>query len=150
MGPSYKNHQATKISIVDDDESMREAIKTLIASLGMDVEEFPSAESFLESGSCNSSNCLILDVRMPGLTGPELQRRLLASNKRIPIIFVTAHYTEEGRAKAMAAGAVAFLAKPFNEDELLQALELSQSTDPRAERTINPTKFSNLRLEEGS
>ena len=126
MEQSYQFSEATKISIVDDDESMREAIKTLLGSLGMEVEEFPSAEAFLDSESSCCSDCLILDVRMPGLSGPELQRRLLAEDKRIPIIFVTAYYTEEERAKAIAAGAVAFLSKPFNEDELLNALALSQ------------------------
>lgn len=123
----YIFSEATKISVVDDDESMREAIKTLIGSLGMEVEEFSSAEAFLESDSGRSSDCLILDVRMPGLSGPELQRRLLTEQRSIPIIFVTAYYTEEERAKAMLAGAVAFLTKPFTEDELLNALVQSQS-----------------------
>jgi len=122
----YPFSEATKISIVDDDESMREAIKMLIGSLGMEVEEFSSAEAFLDSESGQSSDCLILDVRMPDLSGPELQRRLLTQKRRIPIIFVTAHYTEEERGKAMAAGAVAFLTKPFSEDELLNALAQSQ------------------------
>jgi len=122
----YTFSEATKISIVDDDESMREAIKTLIGSLGMKVEEFASAEAFLSSESGQSSDCLILDVRMPGLSGPELQRRLIRNENRIPIIFVTAYYTEEERAKAMAAGAVAFLSKPFTEDELLNALVQAQ------------------------
>ena len=126
MEQSYTFKEAAKISIVDDDESMRVAIKTLLASLGMNVEEFASAEAFLDSESSRCSDCLILDVRMPGLSGPELQRRLVADDKRIPIIFVTAFYTEEERTKAMAAGAVAFLSKPFNEDELLTALALSQ------------------------
>ena len=122
----YLFSEATKISVVDDDESMREAIKTLIGSLGIEVEEFSSAEAFLESDSGRGSDCLILDVRMPGLSGPELQRRLLTEQRSIPIIFVTAYYAEEERAKAMSAGAVAFLTKPFTEDELLNALAQSQ------------------------
>jgi len=122
----FKFSEATRISIVDDDESMREAIKTLIASLGMEVEEFSSAEAFLKSVTGQNSDCLILDVRMPGLTGPELQHRLLTEQRSIPIIFVTAYYTEEERARAMSAGAVAFLSKPFTEDELLNALAQSQ------------------------
>ena len=117
--------EAVRISIVDDDESMREAIKTLIGSMGLSVEEFSSAEDFLNSGRSRDSDCLILDVRMPGLGGLELQRRLTADNCHLPIIFITAHYNEEERKRAMKAGAVDFLRKPFTEQELLKALSAS-------------------------
>ena len=117
--------ESARISIVDDDESMREAIKTLIVSMGLSVEEFSSAEDFLNSGRFQDSDCLILDVRMPGLNGLELQRRLAADNSRVPIVFITAHYSEEERARAMEAGAVDFLSKPFTEKELLKAIRAS-------------------------
>lgn len=113
------------ISVVDDDESMREAIKTLIGSMGLSVEEFSSAEEYLNSTRSQDSDCLILDVRMPGLGGLELQRRLAADNSRVPIIFITAHYSEEERKRAIEAGAVDFLSKPFTEQELLKAISAS-------------------------
>ena len=117
--------EGARISIVDDDESMREAINTLIGSMGLSVEEFSSAEDFLESGRSQVCDCLILDVRMPGLSGLELQRRLAADHSRIPIVFMTAHYSEEERARAIEAGAVDFLSKPFTEQELLNAIGAS-------------------------
>lgn len=115
--------ESTRISIVDDDASMREAIKTLISSIGLRIDEFLSAEDFLKSGRCHVFDCLILDVRMPGLDGLELQRRLVASNIAVPIVFITAHYSEDQRRKAMEAGAVAFLRKPFSEQELLNSID---------------------------
>jgi FixJ family two-component response regulator len=115
--------EGTRISIVDDDESMREAIKTLIGSMGTSVDEFSSAEDFLDSQP--QVDCLILDVRMPGLSGLELQRRLVADKRPVPIVFMTAHYSEEDRRKAMEAGAAAFLSKPFTEQELLNAISAS-------------------------
>ena len=114
-----------QISIVDDDASMREAINTLISSIGFDVDEFLSAEDFLKTGRFEDCDCLILDVRMPGLDGLELQRRLLAAHINIPIVFITAHYSEEQRRIAMEAGGVAFLRKPFTEQELLDAIDAS-------------------------
>jgi FixJ family two-component response regulator len=114
--------EAARISIVDDDESMREAIKTLIGSMGLTVEEFSSAGDFLNSRRSQDSDCLILDVRMPGLGGLELQRRLAADNCDIPIVFITAHYDQEQRKRAMQAGAIDFLRKPFTEQELLKAI----------------------------
>jgi FixJ family two-component response regulator len=123
--------EGARISVVDDDESMREAIKTLIGSMGMSVEEFSSAEDFLYSGRSQVVDCLILDIRMPGLGGLELQRRLAADNRRIPIVFITAHYSEEERTRAMEAGAVDFLSKPFTEQELLNAISASLAIDKR-------------------
>jgi FixJ family two-component response regulator len=120
-----------RISIVDDDESMREAIKTLIRSIGLSVEEFSSAEDFLYSGRSQVVDCLILDIRMVGLGGLELQRRLAADNRRIPIVFITAHYSEEERKRAMEAGAVDFLSKPFTEQELLNAISASLAIDKK-------------------
>ena len=111
-----------EVAIVDDDESIREAIKTLLESMRLRVEDFSSADTFLNSARVENFDCLLLDVRMPGLNGLELQRRLIADNSRVPIVFITAHFREEDRAKAMAAGAVAFLSKPFSESELLTAI----------------------------
>src|SRR5882724_11581250 len=119
--------KGTRISVVDDDESMREAIKALIGSMGLSVEDFSSAEDFLNSGRSQVFDCLILDVMMPGLSGLELQQRLRADNQLLPIIFITAHYSEKERTRAMAAGAVDFLSKPFTEQELFSAIGASLS-----------------------
>ena len=117
--------ESPRISIVDDDPSMREAITTLISSIGFNVDEFLSAEDFLKLGRPHVFDCLILDVRMPGIDGLELQRRLVAANITVPIVFITAHYSEDQRKIAMEAGAVAFLRKPFTEQELLDAIDTS-------------------------
>src|SRR5258705_13784991 len=117
----------TRISVVDDDESMREAIKTLIGSMGLSVEDFSSAEDFLNSGRSQLFDCLILDVMMPGLSGLDLQQKLRAENQLVPIIFVTAHYSEKERTRALEAGAVDFLSKPFTEQELFFAIGASLS-----------------------
>lgn len=117
--------EGARISIVDDDTSMREAISTLIASLGFSVEMFSSAEDFLESSQSENSDCLILDVRMPGMGGLDLQQRLAAAGRSVPTVFITAHYVEEEHTRAMAGGAVDFLTKPFTEDALLDAIAAS-------------------------
>ena len=122
MRENYTIAEGARISIVDDDESMREAMKVLIGSMGLGVEGFSSAEAFLNSGRSHLFDCLILDVRMPGLSGLELQRRLAANDCPLPIVFVTAHYGEETRTRAMEAGAVDFLSKPFAEQELINAI----------------------------
>jgi two-component system, LuxR family, response regulator FixJ len=114
--------ESIKISIVDDDESMRKAIKTLVELVGIRVESFSSAEEFLSSNSLQDSACLILDVRMPGISGLELQERLARVNHSVPIIFITAHYSEEERARAIEAGAIEYLQKPFSEKALLTAI----------------------------
>ena len=111
------------ISIVDDDESMREAIQSLLRSVGFRAKTFASGEQFLQSDQIENTACLILDVRMPGMSGLELQRRLMATQCRIPIVFVTAHGEEEARARALQEGAVDFLLKPFSEEALLNAIQ---------------------------
>lgn len=113
------------ISIVDDDESVREALKSLIDSVGLHAEVFASAEEFLHSESLAKTDCLIADVRMPGMDGLELQERLTASNSPIPIIFISAHDDGDARARGLRAGAVDFLQKPFSEDSLLRAISIS-------------------------
>ncbi len=114
-----KNHL---VSIVDDDGSMREAITSLLASAGFRSESFASAEKFLNSAHLSETSCLILDVQMPGMNGLELQSQLDREQRRIPIIFITAHTNQEARGGAMRAGAVAFLEKPFSEESLMHAL----------------------------
>jgi FixJ family two-component response regulator len=110
------------ISIVDDDESVREALESLVRSVGLRAEAFASADAFLRSGRVGDTSCLILDVRMPGTDGLEFHRRLADAGTRIPTIFITAHGDEALRARALDEGAVAFLRKPFAEEALLRAI----------------------------
>ena len=111
------------ISIVDDDDALRNSLDDLIRSIGFRTQGFPSAEAFLSSNQACDTACLILDVRMPGMNGLELQRQMVAANWRIPIIFITSHADDGARARALEAGAVAFLYKPFREEELLNAID---------------------------
>ena len=111
------------IAIVDDDDSLRDSLDNLIRSVGYRVEGFASAEAFLQSQHASETACLILDVRMTGMSGLELQQQLGAAKVHIPIIFVTAYADDEARARALAAGAVAFLYKPCREEDLLHALD---------------------------
>ena len=111
------------ISIVDDDPSVRGATADLLNSLGYAVIGFESAEQFLGSGQINSTGCLITDQQLPGLTGTELQAQLHADGYQTPIIFITAFPQPSIRKQALEAGAVAFLAKPFEQADLLKSLE---------------------------
>jgi FixJ family two-component response regulator len=111
------------ISIVDDDAPLRNSLANLIRSAGLRVQGFSSAEAFLSSNQVHETRCLVLDVRMPGMSGPELQRQMAATKSRIPIIFVTAHGDDAQRSQALKTGAVAFLYKPFYEEELLNAID---------------------------
>ena len=110
------------ISIVDDDDSVRVALKSLIDSVGFRAEVFGSGEEFLSSPYVSQTNCLIADVRMPGMSGLDLQDRLNAANLSIPVVFISAHDDGEARARGLRAGAVDFLKKPFSEDALLGAI----------------------------
>ena len=111
------------IAIVDDDEAVREATKALVRSLGYNASTFGSADEFLKSEQVHDTSCLITDLQMPGLSGIDLQDRLIARGHRIPIIFITAYPDENVRTRAMKAGAVGFLSKPYNHDHLLGYLE---------------------------
>ena len=111
------------IAIVDDDDSLRDSLDNLIRSVGFRVEGFASAEAFLQSKQVQETRCLILDVCMPGITGLELQRQMVAANSPVPIIFITAHEDEDQRRQALEAGAVAFLYKPLFEEALLDAID---------------------------
>src|SRR5262245_2891133 len=116
------------ISIIDDDESMRCAVKSLVTSLGFGAYTFASAEKFLQSPHLDHTSCMITDLQMPGLSGVELQKSLLAQGRRIPIIFVTAFPEERLRARAMAAGAVGFLSEPFESGTLNTLIEQAMET----------------------
>ena len=111
------------IAIVDDDKSVRAAMASLVRSLGYNHAAFDSAEEFLKSGKISDTSCLITDVQMPGLTGIDLQERLIAKGHRIPVIFLTGYPDENVRKRAIKAGAVAFLGKPCDSDHLLGCLE---------------------------
>ena len=110
------------ICVMDDDESVRRGLRRLLKSAGFAVETYPTASEFLERGQSDIVACLVLDVRMPGMDGLELQRRLVASYSEIPIIFITAHDDKQAEMEAMASGATAFLQKPFEARELLAAV----------------------------
>jgi FixJ family two-component response regulator len=111
------------IAVVDDDESVRESLYGFLESMGYAVEAFSSAEAFLESGSLGVADCLLLDVRMPKMNGPALQRRLSASEHKTSIIFITSHDDDNVRSQALRNGAVAFLLKPFSDDALVNAIQ---------------------------
>jgi FixJ family two-component response regulator len=110
------------ISVVDDDDSIRESLRNLIRSVGFAVNVFASAEEFLNSDHVHNTDCLILDVRMPGMNGLDLQRRLATSHCKLPVIFITAHGDEELRSRTLNGGAVDYLLKPFSEEALLNAI----------------------------
>lgn len=110
------------ISVVDDDESVRESLPDLLKEFGFDAQAFSSAEDFLKSDWVGQTNCLILDVAMPGMTGPDLQRELTLRRQEIPIVFITAHRDDHVRPRLLAQGAVECLFKPFTETDLLDAL----------------------------
>ena len=110
------------ISVVDDDASVREAAVNLFQSMGLSVAAYCSAEEFLASGMIERTSCLVLDVQMPGMGGLNLQSHLESIDRHIPIVFVTGFAEDAARAKAMAAGAICFLAKPLREGELLDGI----------------------------
>jgi FixJ family two-component response regulator len=123
------------IAIVDDDASMREAIMSLMRALGFLAEAFPCAEDFLRSDGLQRTSCLVADVRMPGMSGLELYRRLVALGKPIPTILITAHADDPLRARTLKAGILCYLTKPFDEDDLLgcirSALDQSKTEGKR-------------------
>jgi len=125
MGAGVDVREASIISIVDDDASNREAVSTLLRSAGFTAETFASAEDFLASGHLHQTRCLILDLRMPGMNGLELQQLLAAAKYQIPIIFITAQNDEAVRTRALQAGAIGFLPKPFREEALLIAVRVA-------------------------
>jgi FixJ family two-component response regulator len=115
--------QVTMIAIVDDDESVREATKSLVRSLGYQAATFGSAEEFLGSTQLKSASCLITDVRMPGMSGVELQDRLIADGRNMPTVFISAFSDERVRQKVLESGAIGYLRKPFEEDRLIECID---------------------------
>ena len=111
------------ISIVDDENFLRNSLDNLLRSVGFRVQGFSSAEAFLNSDQVRDTACLILDVRMPGMSGLQLQRQIVAANWRIPIIFVTSYADGDEQAQALEAGAVDYLYKPFREEDLINAID---------------------------
>ena len=116
------------IGIVDDDDSMRNALDGLLKAVGFPAKAFASAEEFLKSGQQHQTSCLIADIRMPGMSGLELQAKLNAERCKIPIIFITAHGDEKMRMQALRAGAVEFLSKPFDEEILLESVRAAMES----------------------
>jgi FixJ family two-component response regulator len=112
-----------RISIVDDDESIREALKSLMRSVQFDVEAFESAEAFLASEHSHHTSCLILDLSLPGMNGFDLQNHLNREERSIPVIFITAHADEASRQRALKAGAIDLLSKPVRREPLFRAIQ---------------------------
>lgn len=117
--------RAPLMAIVDDDDALRNSLDNLLRSVGFRVQGFASAEAFLQAPPAPETACLIVDVRMPGMNGLELQRQLGVMHWRIPIIFVTAYADDDVRAHALAAGAIAVLSKPCREADLLHAIDVA-------------------------
>ncbi len=124
------------ISIIDDDESVRETTKELVRSVGFDADTFASAEEFLQSSRLNDTACVIADIQMPGMSGLELQSFLLAHSYRTPVIFMTAFPEERIREHVLNAGAVGFLGKPFDDECLINCLEAAL----KRQRGANPQR----------
>jgi FixJ family two-component response regulator len=122
------------VFVVDDDAAMRRSLEDLISSVGLEVEGFPSAQEFLRRKRPDVPGCLVLDVRMPGLSGLDLQKRMVTTAEEIPIIFITGHGDIPMSVKAMKAGAVEFLTKPFRDQDLLDAIQLAIERDRAARR----------------
>ena len=118
------------ISVVEDDDSVRESLRRLIKSAGYAVQSFSSAEQFLKSDQFEQTRCLILDVKLPGMDGLELQRQLIADRRDIPVIFITAHGHDAARIRALRNGALEYLFKPFSEEALLDAIDTSLTARP--------------------
>jgi FixJ family two-component response regulator len=125
---------AAIVFVVDDDVSVREALESLIRSAGLRVETFRSAQEFLDRPRADLPGCLVLDVRLPGLSGLDLQKRMAEANLQIPIIFITGHGNVPAAVQAMKAGALEFLTKPFTDRDLLDAIEQAIKRDRAARR----------------
>jgi FixJ family two-component response regulator len=137
------------VFVVDDDASVRDSLKNLIRSVGLGAELFASAQEFLRSKRPDVPGCLVLDVRLPGLSGLDLQRRMAEAGLQIPIIFVTGHGDIPMTVRAMKAGAVEFLTKPFRDQDLLDAIQQAlerdrKARDQRAEIEEMRSRFASL------
>ena len=124
---------APLVAVVDDDISVRESLEGLISSVGLEVRVSASAEEFLNSAHPRKADCLVLDVRLPGMSGIELHHHLIARRYEVPVIFITAHGSDNGaRAEAASDWTVAYLTKPFSDDELLDAIDAALKWKPSA------------------
>ena len=122
LGQKPGPQSGAMVFVVDDDVSVREALEGLVRSAGFEVETFASAQGFLDHRKADKPSCLVLDVRLPGLSGLDLQKRIIEANREIPIIFITGHGDVPTSVRAMKAGAVEFLTKPFSDQDLLDAI----------------------------
>ena len=122
---------APLVEVVDDDIAVRDSLQSLIRSVGLEVKVFASAEEYLNSAHARRADCLILDVRLPGMSGIELHRHVLADSRKVPAIFITAHGSDDhARSVARSDWTVAYLTKPFDEDELLDAVQAASKWNP--------------------
>ena len=129
---SKKKVMPSLVVVIDNDNSVRESLQSLIRSSGFAVQVFDSPEQFLNSRSLRKADCLVLDVHMPGMTGTELHRHLLANGYEVPVVVITAYADdEEARAQAFANGALAYLIKPFDDKELLRAIHSALKLDSK-------------------
>jgi FixJ family two-component response regulator len=136
QAPKDKARREALVSVVDDDDLMRKSTRRLLRSAGLRAETFASAEEFLASGLAEKTACLILDMRMPGMDGLQLQQRLGESSNPVPIIFVSAHASANEERQAFQAGAVEFLQKPVSKNVLLLAIHNALKTPPGDKREI--------------
>jgi len=134
---------APVVFVVDDDPSVRRAIKRLVESVGLRVEAFGSAQDFLRNEPPDTPSCLVLDVRLPGISGLDFQRQLAETNIHIPIVFITAHGDIPMTVRTMKAGAIEFLTKPFRDQDLLDAIQLALERDKT--RRVQEAEVAKLR-----
>jgi RNA polymerase sigma factor (sigma-70 family) len=135
------------VFVVDDDPSVRRAIKRLVESVGLHVELFESATEFMNSSHPDVASCLVLDIRLPGISGLDFQRELIKTQHEIPIIFITAHGDIQMSVRAMKAGAVEFLTKPFRDQDLLDAIQAALERDRARRQGVANTALLRERLE---
>ena len=129
MAPVAVQENSRLVAIVDDDDLMRSALEGLLKQAGLPVRTFASAEDFLSSGQQHHTACLIADIRMPGMTGLDLHRHLSVSGKLIPTVLITAYPDDSVRERAVAAGVIGYLSKPFEEDDLLACIRSALTHD---------------------
>jgi FixJ family two-component response regulator len=129
------SNERAVVAVIDDDESVRETLQRLLETVALKVEAFGSADAFLKASQCHTPNCIVLDIRMPGTSGLDLQDELASANNHTPIVFITGYGDIPMSVRAMKAGAVEFLVKPFREQELLDAVRrgIKQDSTRRAE-----------------
>jgi FixJ family two-component response regulator len=137
------NQEAATVFVVDDDLSVREGVTNLLRSVGLKVETFSSADEFLASKPASGPSCLILDIRLPGLSGLDLQRQLAQSDREIPIVFITGHGDIPMSVRAIKSGAIEFLTKPFRDQDLLDAVR--QAIERSREARRRETETADLR-----